>query len=67
MWSTARHPEMTSPVAVIAERLGAGDGFLYRYLAEESDDGLAGHEAFLRPQQRAAPRREPSAGNQEAR
>ena len=44
----ARHPKMTATVAAITERLGAGDGLLYRYLPEESADGLPGHEgAFL--------------------
>jgi pentatricopeptide repeat protein len=32
----------------ISERLGAGNGLLYRYLPDESPDGIAGHEgAFL--------------------
>ena len=44
----ARHPKMVATTAAIIERLGAGDGLLYRYLPEESDDGLPGHEgAFL--------------------
>ncbi|MDQ4070530.1 MAG: glycoside hydrolase family 15 protein [Actinomycetota bacterium] len=44
----ARHPKMKATVTAITERLGAGDGLLYRYLLEESDDGLPGHEgAFL--------------------
>ncbi len=44
----ARHPKMISTVNAITERLGAGDGLLYRYLPDESDDGLPGHEgAFL--------------------
>ena len=43
-----RHPRMVSTTAAICERLGAGDGLLYRYLPEDSDDGLPGHEgAFL--------------------
>ena len=43
-----RHPKMISTVEAIAERLSAGDGLLYRYLPDESDDGLPGHEgAFL--------------------
>lgn len=44
----ADHPKMVATAAAIAERLGAGDGLLYRYNPEESPDGLAGHEgAFL--------------------
>ena len=44
----ARHPRMVSTTAAICERLGAGDGLLYRYLPEDSADGLPGHEgAFL--------------------
>ncbi len=44
----ARHPKMTATVDAVVNRLGAGDGLLYRYLPEESADGLPGHEgAFL--------------------
>ena len=44
----ARHPKMVCTVEAITERLGAGDGLLYRYLPDESDDGLPGHEgAFV--------------------
>jgi len=44
----ADHPKMVATAQVIAERLGAGDGLLYRYVPEESPDGLPGHEgAFL--------------------
>ncbi len=44
----AGHPRMVATTAAIAERLGAGDGLLYRYLPDESPDGLEGHEgAFL--------------------
>ncbi|MEX2264154.1 MAG: glycoside hydrolase family 15 protein [Bryobacteraceae bacterium] len=44
----ARHPRMVSTVEAIVKRLGAGKGLLYRYLPEESPDGLPGHEgAFL--------------------
>ena len=44
----ARHPKMVATTAAITERLGAGDGLLYRYLPDESGDGLPGHEgAFL--------------------
>jgi len=44
----ADHPRMVSTTAAIAERLGAGTGLLYRYLPEQSPDGLPGHEgAFL--------------------
>ncbi len=44
----ATHPKMVATVAAITDRLGAGGGLLYRYLPEESPDGLAGHEgAFV--------------------
>ena len=44
----ARHPRMIATVEAIVRRLGAGEGLLYRYLPEESADGLPGHEgAFL--------------------
>jgi GH15 family glucan-1,4-alpha-glucosidase len=44
----AEHPRMVATTAAIAERLGAGQGLLYRYLPDESPDGLPGHEgAFL--------------------
>ena len=44
----ARHPKMVATTAAIVERLGVGDGLLYRYLPDESADGLPGHEgAFL--------------------
>ena len=44
----ADHPKMVATTAAVTERLGAGDGLLYRYLPEESPDGLSGHEgAFL--------------------
>ncbi len=44
----ADHPRMVATTAAVAERLGAGDGLLYRYLPDESPDGLDGHEgAFL--------------------
>jgi GH15 family glucan-1,4-alpha-glucosidase len=44
----AEHPKMVATAGAIAERLEAGDGLLYRYLPEESPDGLPGHEgAFL--------------------
>lgn len=43
-----RHPRMVATTKAIADRLGAGDGLLYRYIPEESPDGLPGHEgAFL--------------------
>ena len=42
------HPRMVATVDAICARLGAGDGLLYRYLPDESPDGLAGNEgAFL--------------------
>ncbi len=44
----ADHPKMVATTAAIAERLGAGDGLLYRYLPHVSPDGLTGDEgAFL--------------------
>jgi GH15 family glucan-1,4-alpha-glucosidase len=44
----ARHPRMLATADSVARRLGAGRGLLYRYLPEESPDGLAGGEgAFL--------------------
>ncbi|MDP9070276.1 MAG: glycoside hydrolase family 15 protein [Actinomycetota bacterium] len=43
-----RHPRMVATVDAIVGRLGAGHGLLYRYLPEESPDGLPGHEgAFV--------------------
>lgn len=44
----ATHPRMVATTNAVAERLGAGDGLVYRYLPDESPDGLEGHEgAFL--------------------
>jgi alpha,alpha-trehalase len=44
----ADHPRMVATTAAIADRLSAGDGLLYRYLHEESPDGLPGDEgAFV--------------------
>ena len=44
----ATHPRMVATTAAVAERLSAGDGLLYRYLHDESPDGIAGDEgAFL--------------------
>ena len=44
----ADHPRMKGTVEAIKRRLDAGDGLLYRYLPEESPDGLRGGEgAFL--------------------
>jgi GH15 family glucan-1,4-alpha-glucosidase len=44
----ADHPHMVATAAAICERLGAGNGLLYRYLPDKSPDGLPGHEgAFL--------------------
>ncbi|MEV4567734.1 glycoside hydrolase family 15 protein [Nonomuraea sp. NPDC049419] len=44
----ADHPRMAATTAAIARRLSAGDGLLYRYLHEDSPDGLPGDEgAFL--------------------
>ncbi len=42
------HPRMLATVEAVRQRLGAGDGLLYRYIPDESPDGLPGHEgAFL--------------------
>jgi alpha,alpha-trehalase len=44
----ADHPRMVATASAIANRLSAGDGLLYRYLHDESPDGLPGDEgAFL--------------------
>jgi alpha,alpha-trehalase len=44
----ADHPRMVATTEAVVERLGAGDGLLYRYLPDESPDGLEGEEgAFL--------------------
>src|SRR5690606_36713398 len=44
----ATHPRMRATTAAVARHLGAGGGLLYRYLPEESPDGLpAGEGAFL--------------------
>ncbi|MET9384234.1 glycoside hydrolase family 15 protein [Streptomyces sp. NPDC002928] len=44
----ADHPRMVATATAVAERLSAGDGLLYRYLHDESPDGLAGDEgAFV--------------------
>jgi GH15 family glucan-1,4-alpha-glucosidase len=44
----ADHPKMAATTAAVVRRLGAGGGLLYRYLPDESPDGLPGDEgAFL--------------------
>jgi len=44
----AQDPKVVATVDAVTRRLGAGDGLLYRYLPEESPDGIAGHEgAFV--------------------
>ncbi|HEU0193331.1 MAG TPA: glycoside hydrolase family 15 protein, partial [Gaiellales bacterium] len=44
----ADHPRMVATTAAVADRLSAGAGLLYRYLHQESPDGIAGDEgAFL--------------------
>jgi GH15 family glucan-1,4-alpha-glucosidase len=44
----ADHPRMIATTEAVRRRLGGGHGLLYRYLPDESPDGLAGHEgAFL--------------------
>lgn len=44
----ADHPKMVATTQAVRERLGAGRGLIYRYLHEESPDGIPGGEgAFL--------------------
>jgi alpha,alpha-trehalase len=44
----ADHPRMVATTAAVAERLSAGGGLLYRYLHEDSPDGIPGDEgAFV--------------------
>jgi alpha,alpha-trehalase len=44
----ADHPRMVATTKAVAERLSDGNGLLYRYLHEESPDGIPGDEgAFL--------------------
>ena len=44
----ATHPRMIATTTAVANRLSGGDGLLYRYLHDESPDGLPGDEgAFL--------------------
>jgi GH15 family glucan-1,4-alpha-glucosidase len=44
----AEHPRMVATTAAVAERLSAGGGLLYRYLHEDSPDGIPGDEgAFV--------------------
>jgi len=44
----AGHPRMVATTNAVAERLSAGDGLLYRYLHEDSPDGIPGDEgAFM--------------------
>src|SRR5207248_5368646 len=44
----ADHPRMVATTTAIAKRLSAGNGLLYRYLHDQSADGLPGDEgAFL--------------------
>ncbi|HVL58392.1 MAG TPA: glycoside hydrolase family 15 protein [Burkholderiaceae bacterium] len=40
----ADHPRMIATTKAVVARLGAGDGLIYRYLPDESPDGLPGHE-----------------------
>jgi GH15 family glucan-1,4-alpha-glucosidase len=64
----ADHPRMVATTAAVAERLSAGDGLLYRYLHQESPDGIPGDEGAFSAASgwpttwpsRAAPRRPPS-------
>jgi GH15 family glucan-1,4-alpha-glucosidase len=44
----ADHPRMVATTTAVSQRLSAGDGLLYRYLHDESPDGITGDEgAFL--------------------
>jgi GH15 family glucan-1,4-alpha-glucosidase len=44
----ADHPRMVATTAAVAERLSAGGGLLYRYLHDDSPDGIPGDEgAFV--------------------
>jgi alpha,alpha-trehalase len=44
----AEHPRMVATTAAVAERLSAGEGLLYRYLHDDSPDGIPGDEgAFV--------------------
>jgi GH15 family glucan-1,4-alpha-glucosidase len=44
----ADHPRMVATTKAIAERLSAGNGLLYRYLHDQSPDGIPGDEgAFV--------------------
>ena len=44
----AEDPRMVATTKAVVERLSPGDGLLFRYLHDESDDGVAGDEgAFL--------------------
>ncbi len=44
----AEHPRMEATTAAVADRLSAGGGLLYRYLHEDSPDGIPGDEgAFV--------------------
>ncbi len=44
----ATHPRMVATTKAVVDRLGAGDGLLYRYRHDHSPDGIAGDEgAFL--------------------
>jgi alpha,alpha-trehalase len=40
----ADHPKMVATCEAVVERLGAGDGLLYRYRPDEVPDGLPGEE-----------------------
>ncbi len=45
---SAEHPKMVATTAAVADRLSAGGGLLYRYLHEDSPDGIPGDEgAFV--------------------
>ncbi|MFC0530579.1 glycoside hydrolase family 15 protein [Phytohabitans kaempferiae] len=44
----ATHPRMVATTSAVAQRLSAGDGLLYRYLHQDSPDGIEGDEgAFV--------------------
>jgi alpha,alpha-trehalase len=44
----ADEPKMVATAQAVVDRLGAGGGLLYRYIPDDSPDGIPGHEgAFL--------------------
>jgi GH15 family glucan-1,4-alpha-glucosidase len=45
----ADHPRMAATTTAVADRLSAGGGLLYRYLPEDSPDGMPGDEGAFVP------------------